>query len=79
MIVGMNPCVVNRNEEVFRADTGAFIPELKGPEETDEMFQARVKKMKAADMAFGAGSRLCLGRYLSQLESYKLIARLFML
>ncbi|KAJ5670587.1 cytochrome P450 [Penicillium maclennaniae] len=78
-VVGMNPWVISRNEEVFGADTEAFIPErwLKGPEETDEVFQARIKKMKAADMAFGAGSRACLGRYLSQLESYKLIATLF--
>jgi cytochrome P450 len=78
-VVGMNPWVVSRSEEVFGADTESFIPErwLKGPEESDEVFQARVAKMKATDMAFGAGSRACLGRYLSQLESYKLIATLF--
>ena len=78
-VVGMNPWVISRNGEIFGADTETFIPErwLKEPEETDEVFQARVKKMKAADMAFGAGSRACLGRYLSQLESYKLIATLF--
>ena len=33
--------------------------------------------MKGTDFTFGAGSRACLGRYLSQLESFKLIATFF--
>lgn len=78
-IVGMNPWVINRNKEVFGADTDSFIPErwLKGPGESEEAFQARFAKMKATDFTFGAGSRACLGRNLSQLESYKLVATLF--
>lgn len=78
-IVGMNPWVINRNESVFGANTEAFIPErwLQNPGEADEDYQSRFSKMKGTDFTFGAGSRACLGKYLSQLESYKLIATLF--
>ncbi|KAJ5751975.1 hypothetical protein N7520_008892 [Penicillium odoratum] len=77
--VGMNPWVINKNEEVFGEKTDKFIPErwLQRPEETDEAFQTRFSKMKASDFGFGAGSRACYGRYLSQFENYKLIATLF--
>ncbi|KAJ5831933.1 hypothetical protein N7474_000244 [Penicillium riverlandense] len=78
-IVGMNPWVINKNESVFGANTEAFIPErwLQNPGEADEVYQSRFSKMKGTDFTFGAGSRACLGRYLAQLESYKLIATLF--
>ncbi|KAJ5692601.1 cytochrome P450 [Penicillium macrosclerotiorum] len=78
-VVGMNPWVINQNEEVFGTNTEDFRPErwLQSPDEPDEAFQARFSKMKSTDFTFGAGSRACLGRYLSQLESFKLIATLF--
>ncbi|KAJ5921118.1 hypothetical protein N7466_009444 [Penicillium verhagenii] len=77
--VGMNPWVINKNEEVFGENTDDFVPErwLQGAGETDEVFQARFSKMKGTDFGFGAGSRACYGRYLSQFENYKLIATLF--
>ncbi|KAI9677969.1 MAG: hypothetical protein M1822_008077 [Bathelium mastoideum] len=77
--VGMNPWVVNRNEDVFGPDADQFKPErwLRQENESEEDFEARKGKMKSADLTFGAGSRVCLGRYLSQLESYKAIATLF--
>lgn len=79
VVVGMNPWVINKNEAVFGANTDDFIPErwLQASGESDEVYQARFSKMKGTDMTFGAGSRACLGQYLSQLESYKLIATLF--
>lgn len=75
----MNPWVINRNEEVFGPNTDKFIPErwLKYDHETEEQFNARLMRMKGCDLTFGAGSRVCLGRYLSQFESYKLIATMF--
>ncbi|KAL2002185.1 hypothetical protein VTN02DRAFT_482 [Thermoascus thermophilus] len=78
-IVGMNPWVINRNEEVFGPNTDEFIPErwLKYDHETEEQFSTRVSRMKGCDLTFGAGSRVCIGRYLSQFESYKLIATMF--
>lgn len=44
--------------------------------EHDEEYQVRFSKIKWTDFTFGAGSRACLGRYLSQLEAYKLVASL---
>ncbi|KAJ5919177.1 hypothetical protein N7466_010120 [Penicillium verhagenii] len=77
-IVGMNPWVVNRDEGIFGRNTEVFVPErwLQNEGETDEEYQARFSKMKGTDFTFGAGSRACLGRYLSQLEAYKLVASL---
>jgi cytochrome P450 len=77
--VGMNPWVINKDESVFGEKTDEFIPErwLQSPGESDEVYQVRFSKMKSTDFTFGAGSRACLGRYLSQLESFKLIATLF--
>lgn len=78
-IVGMNPWVVNRDEGVFGEKTDEFIPErwLQRVGESDEAFRARFSRMKSTDFTFGAGSRTCIGRHMSQLESYKLIATLF--
>ncbi|KAJ5805743.1 cytochrome P450 [Penicillium pulvis] len=78
-IVGMNPWVINKNEDIFGEKTDDFIPErwLQSPGEPDESFQARFAKMKGTDFTFGAGSRACYGQYLSQFESYKLVATLF--
>lgn len=79
VVVGMNPWVINKDEGVFGANTDDFIPErwLQNSDESDEVYQARFSKMKSTEFTFGAGSRACLGRYLSQLESFKLIATLF--
>ncbi|KAJ5460255.1 cytochrome P450 [Penicillium daleae] len=79
VVVGMNPWVINKDEGIFGANTDDFIPErwLQNSDESDEVYQARFSKMKSTEFTFGAGSRACLGRYLSQLESFKLIATLF--
>ncbi|KAJ5111660.1 hypothetical protein NUU61_001290 [Penicillium alfredii] len=78
-IVGMNPWVINRNEDIFGPSTDSFIPErwLPTPGESDEDYKVRFTKMNSVDFTFGAGSRTCLGRDLARLESYKLIAMLF--
>ncbi|KAK2766963.1 hypothetical protein FQN54_006279 [Arachnomyces sp. PD_36] len=78
-IVGMNPWVIHRNEEVFGPDVETFRPErwLQQDGETEEEYEARKKKMKGANLAFGAGPRTCLGKFLSFLESYKLIGTMF--
>ena len=35
--------------------------------------------MKDADLTFGAGNRICLGKNISLLEIYKIVATLFLL
>lgn len=78
-IVGMNPWVINRDTAIFGPEPDSFIPErwLPGEEESNEGFRARLAKMKSTDFTFGAGPRVCLGRNISVLESYKFIATLF--
>lgn len=78
-IVGMNPWVINRQTAIFGPEPDSFIPErwLPAEGESDEAFNARLSKMKSTDFTFGAGPRICLGRNISLLESYKFIATVF--
>ena len=78
-IVGMNPWVIARSEKYFGKDTDKFIPErwLQQPGESSEAYSERRSLMKAGDLTFGAGSRICIGRNLAILTAYKLIATLF--
>ena len=80
-IVGMNPWVVHHDKTVFGQDPESFIPErwLQGPDEPAIDFQSRRSRMREAILTFGAGNRVCLGKYLSKLEMYKCIATLFSL
>ncbi|KAF7521735.1 hypothetical protein G7054_g12368 [Neopestalotiopsis clavispora] len=70
-IVGMNAWVVHRDPEVFGPDADAWRPErwLEGDE-------ARIKRMDAGLLAFGAGHRVCLGKHISYLEVFKLVPTL---
>ncbi|KAJ6024275.1 cytochrome P450, partial [Penicillium herquei] len=78
-IVGMNPWVINRDTGVFGDNTDSFIPErwLRADHESVEKYQARIQAMKGANFTFGAGTRSCVGRYLSELEAFKFVATLF--
>ena len=78
-IVGMNPWVVSRDPTVYGSEPDDFVPErwLQSDSESEEEYQARLSQMKGADLTFGAGTRVCLGRYISQLEAYKFIATIF--
>ncbi|OTB02447.1 hypothetical protein M426DRAFT_13424 [Hypoxylon sp. CI-4A] len=70
-IVGMNAWVVHRDPDVFGADADSWRPErwLEGDE-------ARIKKMDASLLTFGAGHRTCLGKHISYLEIFKLVPTL---
>lgn len=78
-IVGMNPWVVNRDRDVFGPDSDLFVPErwLQSPSESEECFQARLGRMQRTILTFGAGSRTCIGKNLSEMESDKMVATLF--
>lgn len=80
-IVGMNAWVVHEDKTVFGQDAESFNPErwLQGPDESTMSYQSRRLRMREADLAFGAGRRICVGKNLSMLEVYKFIATLFML
>ncbi|KAF4340768.1 cytochrome P450 monooxygenase [Fusarium beomiforme] len=76
--VGMNPYIIGRNQEVWGKDANEFRPErwLKGDDEDEELYQQRLRKMKAADLTFGGGSRICLGRHIALVQIYKAVATL---
>ncbi|KAI9170601.1 Cytochrome P450 monooxygenase vrtE [Paramyrothecium foliicola] len=77
-LVGMNPYVVGRNEEVFGPDADKFRPErwLQRKEESSDEYAERLQVWNTANLTFGAGSRICLGRHFSQVEMFKVVATL---
>lgn len=80
-IVGLNAWVVHQDKIVFGQDAESFNPErwLQGPDETAMEFQTRRLRMREANLTFGAGNRVCLGKNLSTLEIYKFISTLFLI
>ncbi|KAE8374016.1 cytochrome P450 [Aspergillus bertholletiae] len=80
-IVGMNPYVIGRNQSVWGEDADVFRPERwlrDDSHESEEEYQARLRLMNRSDLAFGGGSRVCIGRNLGLLEVYKVIATLIL-
>jgi hypothetical protein len=79
--VGMNPYVVGRNKAVWGPNADEFCPErwLRGAEELQEAYAERLQAMNSADLTFGAGSRVCLGRHFGLVEVYKVVTSLFAL
>jgi cytochrome P450 len=79
-IVGMNAWVVHQDQDIFGPDAATFNPNrwLSSPAESAEQYQQRLEEMKHADLSFGAGNRVCIGKNVTILETYKLIATLFL-
>lgn len=79
--VGINPCVVSRDTALFGPeDADSFIPErwLRRDDETEEAYSTRYRRMaEAADMMFGTGTRVCMGKYLAKTGILKLCATLY--
>lgn len=76
-VVGMNPYVVGRNKSVWGEDADVFRPErwLRDEKlETEDEFQDRLRLMNNADLSFGGGSRLCIGKHLGLVQVYKVLA-----
>lgn len=78
-IVGANPWIIHTNASIYGENADKFVPErwLRGPDENQLAFEARVRKMKDADLSFGGGNRICLGRPLAMVELFKVVATLF--
>ncbi|KAK0740062.1 cytochrome P450 [Schizothecium vesticola] len=49
---------------------------LKGADENESAYQNRLRAMKAVELAFGAGARICTGWHLALVEVYKMTATL---
>ena len=62
--VGMNSYVVQTDEAVFGSKPEEFVPErwLRADGEEEQVFSARLSKMKDSELAFGTGKRVCMVR-----------------
>ncbi|KAI0855331.1 cytochrome P450 [Xylaria cubensis] len=76
--IGVNPYVIGRNKKVWGPDADMFRPDrwLQGEEESDKDYHERMKLFNAADLTFGGGARVCIGRHIAYLEVYKVVATL---
>lgn len=63
--VGMNPAVVQRNKSVFGEDADEFRP--------SRWLEPNAVKMEKHMLAFGAGTRGCIGKNISLAEMHKLV------
>lgn len=79
-IVGMNAFVTHKDKSIFGQDADIFNPNrwYRHNQETEAEFQTRLTRMKQNDLTFGAGKRVCLGKDLSDLETYKVVVSLFL-
>lgn len=79
-IVGINPYILCRNKEIFGEDAEEFRPERwlrdEACGETEEAFQARLTAMNNADLTFGGGRRVCIGKHLGLYQVYKVLLTL---
>ncbi|EPE33523.1 Cytochrome P450 [Glarea lozoyensis ATCC 20868] len=78
--VGMNSWVIHQDKNVYGQDAAVFRPErwLCEDGEPTDVYEERLASMKRHDLTFGAGKRACLGKSMALLETYKLIASLFL-
>ncbi|KAF4972884.1 hypothetical protein FSARC_655 [Fusarium sarcochroum] len=77
-VVGLNPYIIGRNKDAWGKDADDFRPErwFQAEGEDAEAYKQRLRKMNAADLTFGGGSRICIGRNIALLEIYKVVATL---
>lgn len=76
--VGVNPYIIGRHKKVWGPDADEFRPErwLQYEDESDSAYHARIQLFNATDLTFGDGARVCIGRYIANMEMYKIVATL---
>ncbi|KAL3478704.1 cytochrome P450 [Aspergillus californicus] len=70
-VVGCNAWVIHQNKEVFGPDADVYRPERWL--ESEGVDAARLSRMRQTMFQFGAGSRTCIGRNISLMETYKMV------
>ncbi|KAI9789482.1 MAG: hypothetical protein M1816_006024 [Peltula sp. TS41687] len=71
--IGANPYVIHRDKGIYGEDADQFRPRrwLEDPK--------REKEMERYILTWGYGTRICLGKNIAQLETYKLMVQFFRL
>ena len=79
MIFGMTGWTVGQNRQVFGKDAHIFSPDrwLPAADAPDKAFQARLARVKRADVVYGHGPRACIGKKIANLELYKTVPTVF--
>ncbi|KAJ5802101.1 uncharacterized protein N7503_004551 [Penicillium pulvis] len=70
-VVGCNAWVLHQNKEIFGPDAEIYRPERWL--ESNGADPAQLSKMRQSMFQFGAGSRTCIGKNISLMETYKMI------
>lgn len=70
-VVGCNAWVIHQSKEVFGQDADIYRPERWL--ETEGANPVKLSKMRQCMFQFGAGSRTCIGRNISLMETYKMV------
>lgn len=70
-VVGCNAWVVHQSKEVFGQDADIYRPERWL--ESEGADPTRLAKMRQCMFHFGAGSRTCIGKNISLMETYKMV------
>jgi cytochrome P450 len=78
-VVGYSAWAAHRNKSLFGADANDFKPDrwLRKENESDEMYETRVREMQRGISTFGFGPRACLGKNIAMMEIYKLTPTFF--
>ncbi|KAK1756492.1 cytochrome P450 [Echria macrotheca] len=80
-ILAFNPYVICRNKKVWGDDAEEFRPErwLQADGESDSAYADRLRELSNADLSFGGGSRICIGKHMGLIQVYKVVATLAVL
>lgn len=71
VVVGCNAWVLHQNKEIFGEDADVYRPERWL--ESEGADPLRIAKMRSSMFHFGAGSRTCIGKNISLMETYKMV------
>ncbi|KAI9146993.1 Cytochrome P450 monooxygenase [Paramyrothecium foliicola] len=69
--IGANPYIINRDKGIFGEDADSFRPD-RWLQDAD-----RVAHMDKYILSWGYGARVCQGKHIAQLETYKYLLQLF--
>ncbi|RFU27293.1 hypothetical protein B7463_g9052, partial [Scytalidium lignicola] len=79
VVIGMHGDTIGLDKDIFGQNADVFDPLRWLPRagEPQDAFQKRLRAMNAHDLAFGHGTRGCIGRHVAEMEIYKFIPTFF--